>query len=238
MTDLAPLPCQNEGCEVLVHHICQSAWESREGHDDVVACYCCWHHPNYNNSSALEKGSVERAQEVIARARIVNVESQVTTESIEDKNSQGEERTPATLQSEENDDPVGDIDLDAVVLEERFFSGDEGGGDILARKDDYGITNYTAGQFDIYNRVNHFMGAVPISLQNRVVVEAACMVEALTTVRSMRAMRKTEIAPLVHNKYKSFIRMILLKRFVNATMRISNSPDGFYTRACDVMKGV
>jgi hypothetical protein len=97
MTDLAPLPCQSEGCEVLVHHICQSAWESREGHDDVVACYCFRHHPNYNNSSQLEYGSVERVQEVVARARIVNVESQVTTESVEDKNSQGEERTPATL---------------------------------------------------------------------------------------------------------------------------------------------
>jgi hypothetical protein len=30
------------------------------------------------------------------------------------------------------------------------------------------------------------MGAVPISLQNRVAVEAAYMVEALTSVRSMR----------------------------------------------------
>jgi len=64
MTDLAPLPCQSEGCEVLVHHICQSAWESREGHDDVVARYCFRHHPNFNNSSQLENGSVERVQEV------------------------------------------------------------------------------------------------------------------------------------------------------------------------------
>ncbi len=73
------------------------------------------------------------------------------------------------------------------MLEERFFSGDEEGGDILARKDEdnYCITDYTVGQFDIHNRVNHFMGAVPISLQNRVAVEAAYMVEALTTVRSI-----------------------------------------------------
>jgi hypothetical protein len=82
MIGLAPLPCQNEGCEVLVHHICQAAWESREGHDDVVACYCRWHHPNYNYSSALEKDGVENAQEVIVRARIVNVESQVTTKGV------------------------------------------------------------------------------------------------------------------------------------------------------------
>ncbi len=39
MTGLAPLPCQNKGCEVLIHHIYQAAWESREGHDDVVARY-------------------------------------------------------------------------------------------------------------------------------------------------------------------------------------------------------
>ncbi len=52
------------------------------------------------------------------------------------------------------------------MLEERFFSWDDGGGDIQVREDDYGITNYTTGQFDIHNRVKHFMGAVPISLQN------------------------------------------------------------------------
>ena len=142
MTDLAPLRCQSEGCEVLVHHICQSAWESREGHDNVVVRYCFHHHPNYNSSQS-ENGSVERVQEVVARARIVNVESQVTSEGVGDiVDSQGEERTPATLQSEENDDPVGDIDLDGVVLEERFFSGDDGGGDIQLREDDYGITEY------------------------------------------------------------------------------------------------
>ena len=251
MTDLAPLRCQSEGCEVLVHHICQSAWESREGHDDVVARYCFRHHPNFNNSSQLENGSVERVQEVLARARIVNVESQITTtESVDEKNSQCDERTPATLQSEYNDYPDRDIDLDAVVLEERYFSGDDEGGDILAHEDEdnYGITDYTAGQFDIHDRVNHFMGAVPISLQNRVAVEAAYMVEALTTVRSMRSMRKTEIAPLVHDKYKSLIRMIPLQRFADATVRVkmvekyfrakTNSPEGFYTKACDVMKGV
>jgi hypothetical protein len=248
MTGLAPLPCQNEGCEVLVHHICQSTWENREGHGDVLARYCRRHHPNYNYSSASENDGVENAQEVIARARIVNVESQVTSEGVGDVvNSQGEERTPATLQSEENDDPVGDIDLDGVVLEEHFFSGDDGGGDIQLREDDYGITDYTAGQFDIHDGVNHFMGAVPKSLQNRVAVEAAYMVEALTSVMSMRSIRKTEIATLVHDKYKSFIRMIPLHRFADATVRVkmvekyfrakSNSPDGFYTKACDVMKG-
>jgi hypothetical protein len=88
----------------------------------------------------------------------------------------------------------------------------------------------------------------PISLQNRVAVEAAYMVEALTSVRSMCAMQKTEIAPLVQEKYKLFICMLPLQRFADATMRVkmvekyfrakSNSPDRFYTKACNVMKGV
>jgi hypothetical protein len=92
------------------------------------------------------------------------------------------------------------------------------------------------------------MGAVPISSQNRVAVEVAYMVEALTSVRSMRSMRKAEIAPLVHDKYKSFVRMIPLQHFADATVRVkmvkkyfrakSNSPEGFYTKACDIMKGV
>jgi hypothetical protein len=224
-----------------VHHICQGAWENREGYDNVVARYCYRHHPNYSG--------VEKMQEVVARARVLHVESQVTTENVGggDFCSRGEEsNTPATLQSDEIGGGKNDA-LEAVLLDERFFSGDDGGiaDDAI---DEYAITDYTAGQFSIHDRISHFMGAVPISLQNRVAVEAAYMVEALTNVRSMRSMRKTEIAPLVHDKYKSFIRMIPLQRFADATVRVkmvekyfrakSNSADGFYTKACDVMKCV
>jgi hypothetical protein len=230
-----------------VHHICQGAWEDREGHDNVVARYCRRHHPNYSG--------VEEMQDVVARARVLNVESQVTTENFGggDLCSRGEESvTPTTLHSEDigggakNDDA-----LEAVVLDERFFSGDDGGiadDAVDEYADEYAITDYTAGQFSIHDRISHFMGAVPISLQNRVAVEAAYMVEAVTQVRSMRSMRKTEIAPLVHDKYKSFIRMIPLQHFADATVRVkmvekyfrakSNSADGFYTKACDVMKCV
>ncbi len=52
---LAPLPCQHEGCEVLIHRICQSEWERREGHADVVARYCCHHHQDYKYWTAPEK---------------------------------------------------------------------------------------------------------------------------------------------------------------------------------------
>ncbi len=115
-----------------MHHICQAAWESREGYSDVVARYCCRNHPIYKYRSAPEKDGLENTQEVVVRARVVNVESQVTTEGVGDFDSLGEERTLATLQSEEGneEDPVGGSDLDAVVLDERFSSGDDGG-DIL-----------------------------------------------------------------------------------------------------------
>ena len=159
-------------------------------------------------------------QDVVARARVLNVESQVTTENVGggDLCSRGEESvTPTTLHSEEiGGGAKNDALLEGVVLDERFFSGDDGeiADDAV---DEYAITDYTAGQFSIHDRINHFMGAVPISLQNRVAVEASYMVEAVTQVRSMRSMRKTEIAPLVHDKYKSFIRMIPLQRFADAT---------------------
>jgi len=47
LTDLAPEPCRKEGCEVLVHHLCQGEWERRFDHEEVVPRYCCHHHPNY-----------------------------------------------------------------------------------------------------------------------------------------------------------------------------------------------
>jgi hypothetical protein len=58
-TSLAPLPCQREGCDVLVHHVCQGTWERREGYDNIMARYCCRHHPNYKYRSAPEKDNVE-----------------------------------------------------------------------------------------------------------------------------------------------------------------------------------
>ncbi len=189
-----------------------------------MARYCCQHHPKYKYRSAPEKDNVETVQEVVARAQVVNVESQVTTEGIGDFDiGQSDDR--------DKEDPVGGVDLDAVALNERYFSGDDGGVDIEDREDDYGITDYTAGQFDIHNRVRHIMRGVPISLQNRVAVEAAYMVEAVTTVRCMRSMRKTEIAPLVHDRYKSFIRVIPLERFADATVRVKmveKSRGGFH----------
>lgn len=63
-----------------------------------------------------------------------------------------------------------------------YFSRDdvaeaEGGGAV------YDITDYTANEYDIHERIGHFMGGIPISNQNRVAVEAAYMIEAATLVK-------------------------------------------------------
>lgn len=74
------------------------------------------------------------------------------------------------------------------------------------------------------------------------------MVEAITLVRSMRSMRKSEIAEKVLDKYKSFISGIPLSRFADASVKMdmteryyrakTNSPEGFLTKATDVLKKV
>jgi hypothetical protein len=59
----------------------------------------------------------------------------------------------------------------SVADEERVvkeFAGAGGDYGITDPVDDYGITNYTASQFDIHERISHFMERVPISLCNQV----------------------------------------------------------------------
>ncbi len=59
----------------------------------------------------------------------------------------------------------------SVADEERVvkeFAGAGGDYGITNPVDDYGITDYTASQFDIHERISHFMERVPISLHNRV----------------------------------------------------------------------
>ena len=52
---LAPLPCQVDGCDLLVHHLCQHAWEDKRGHEEYVPRVCCIHHPNYKYAHEPEK---------------------------------------------------------------------------------------------------------------------------------------------------------------------------------------
>ena len=80
-----PEPCQRQGCGILVHHLCQGEWERREGYGDTVARLCCLHHPDYKYRSAPEKAdaAVANAQAIISKAKVVNIESQLTTEGVE-----------------------------------------------------------------------------------------------------------------------------------------------------------
>jgi hypothetical protein len=48
---LAPLKCQHTDCNFFVHHLCQAAWEQREGYPDTLARYCCLHHPHSTNTN-------------------------------------------------------------------------------------------------------------------------------------------------------------------------------------------
>jgi hypothetical protein len=46
LTSLPPLKCQKDGCNHLVHHLCQGNWERSNGHSDTVAHHCFNHHPS------------------------------------------------------------------------------------------------------------------------------------------------------------------------------------------------
>ncbi len=106
--------------------------------------------------------------------------------------------------------------------------------------------DYTASQFDINNCFSHFMGCVPISLNNCVAIEAAYMVEAIILVKSMGTMKKAEIAAATRDKYKAVIDALPLSCFAYASLKVkiaekyfrakSNSPEVFLTKATDVLK--
>ena len=52
---LAPLECQIDGCDRLVHHLCQQSWEDKRGHEEYLPRVCCIHHPNYKYAHEPEK---------------------------------------------------------------------------------------------------------------------------------------------------------------------------------------
>ena len=110
------------------------------------------------------------------------------------------------------------------------------------------ITDYTADAYDIHERTAHFMERRPISAANRIAVESVYMIEALTTVRSMKTMRKPEIAAKVQAKYKELIRSIPVEHFSDINLKTmmetkyyrakGTSADGLLTKAGEVLKNV
>jgi len=251
---LKPLPCQREGCDFLVHHLCQGAWERQKGYEDTVARLCCLHHPDYKYEGAPSKVSVavKNAQDVMSKAKVVNVESQVTAPSI----SFAHEDDSGESSSDANGSDVSVDDPDDPAWGDPIFDGGRVGGgvdDIVGTSEEHEelpplMTDYTADTYDIHERTAHFMERRPISASNRVAVEAVYMVEALTTVKSMKTMRKPEIAQRLQDKYKAFINAIPLERFSDRSLKVSmeakylrakgGSATGLLTKANDVLKNV
>jgi hypothetical protein len=204
--NLKPLLCQRDGCEStrLVHHLCQSAWERREGYDNTVARYCCLHHLDYKNRGAppKEDASVARAQDVLSKAWVVNVKSQLTTVGIDVLLSDGvgglADDIGSRSDNSEDSESVGDVAGGKEV----------GGGAASVELPPFQITDYTTDTYDVHERTAHLMERRPISAANRIVVEYVYMIEALTTVRSLKTIHKPEIAAKVQAKYKELIKSL------------------------------
>jgi hypothetical protein len=223
-------------------------WERQEGYEDTVARLCCAHHPDYKYVGAPLKVSVAvaNAQDVLSKAKVVNVESQVTTESIDFSNEDSEEASREADGSDDSrDDPAwvdpisgggmeGDVDDNVSPCEHIVLP--------------FEITDYTADTYDIHERTAHFMERRPIAASNRIAVEAVYMVEVLTIVKSMKTMRKPEITQHVQDKYRAFIQAIPLERFSDRSLKVTmeakyfrtkgESADGLLTKANDVLKNV
>ncbi len=107
-SSLKPLLCQRDGCDALVHHLCQGAWERLKGYEDTVARLCCAHHPDYKHVGALSKVSVAvaNAQNVMSEAKVVNVESQMTTDSHDFAKEDSEESSKADGSDDRRDSPI------------------------------------------------------------------------------------------------------------------------------------
>jgi len=225
-----------------VHHLCQGAWERQEGYEDTVVPLCCAHHPDYKYVGAPSKVSIAvvNAQDVMLKAKVVNIESQVTTESIVFANEDSEESSKADGSDDSRDDPAW---VNPISGGEMGESVDD---NVSPRE--HKITDYTADTYDIHECSAHFMERRPIAASNRIAVEAVYMVEALTIVKSMKMMRKPEIAQRVQDKYRAFINAIPLERFSDRPLKVTMeakyfrakgmSADGSLTKANDVLKNV
>ncbi len=97
-----------------------------------------------------------------------------------------------------------------------------------------GITDYIANQFDVHERAIHFMERHPISAFNQVAVESAHIVKALTLVRGMRTMHRSEIAQNVQERYKALIHDISPTCFADHYIKVKMEEKYFRTSAIKV----
>jgi hypothetical protein len=113
---LPPMKCQHIDCELLVHHICQSSWEQREGHQDTLACYCCLHHPQYKYQHVVDRSGVSKKQSFLSTNEgqevSVDVDATITeqnmnvTESVLDGKNEQVRDMSASLTSSKQDTTV------------------------------------------------------------------------------------------------------------------------------------
>ncbi len=65
LPELAPMKFKKNDCDKLIHYLCYSEWEQREGHIHTVAMYCCLHHPNYIDKTQSETNDGSQGTERI-----------------------------------------------------------------------------------------------------------------------------------------------------------------------------
>jgi len=161
-SSLKPMPCQREGCNALVHHLCQGAWERQEGYEDTVAHLCCAHHPDYKYVGAPSKVSIAVAnvQDVMSKAKVVNVESQVTTESIDFANEDLEESSKADGSDDSRDDPAWVNPISGGEMGESIDDNVSPREHILLP---FEITDYTVDTYNIHEHTAHLMEHRPIA---------------------------------------------------------------------------
>ena len=60
--NLEPIKCQRDGCEKLVHHLCQIAWETENKHPEHLPTVCCEHHPSKNITSPIDESAISESE--------------------------------------------------------------------------------------------------------------------------------------------------------------------------------
>jgi hypothetical protein len=76
--ELAQQKCQHQDLDFLVHHLCQAAWEQREGHPDTITHYCCLHHPQYKYQNITDRSGVSKKSVSSYSGCVMSVDTNAT----------------------------------------------------------------------------------------------------------------------------------------------------------------
>ena len=69
-TESTPLPCQHhDGCDNVVHHLCQIAWQSENNIQfDSISRYCPDHHSEFNDLHLIQQEDTSTSAIAVASA--------------------------------------------------------------------------------------------------------------------------------------------------------------------------